>query len=312
MTTRTVGTRGSALALAQAAQVMEALLGRFHDLGLERKIVRTTGDQRQDIPLAAVGAEGVFVKELEQALLEGGVDLAVHSLKDLPTRSDPRLTIAAILPRADARDALVTSGGLRLRDLPDGATLGTGSLRRQSQLALLNRSWRFKGIRGNLETRLTKLRTGDYDALVLACAGLDRLGQGEVITERLPYSAMLPAPGQGAIAVQARAMDQALIERIKTLDDPPTRAAVEAERALLAAIGGGCLVPLGAHGEVQGDQLILDAVLASADGQKVVRGKLEGPVAKPRELGEALGADLLARGGKEILAEVRISGAATS
>ncbi len=303
----TVGTRGSALALAQTAIVMEELLHRIGGLDLARQIVRTSGDQNLEVPLAAVGSEGVFVKELEHALLAGEIDLAVHSLKDLPTESDPRLSLAAILPRADSRDALIAPGRHGLAELPDGAILGTGSLRRRAQLARINPTWRFKDIRGNLDTRLSKLRAGDYDALILACAGLDRLGRTPVISERLSYSAVLPAPGQGAIAVQIRSGDSVLAEILGLLDDPASHTAVAAERSLLAAVGGGCLVPLGAHAELQGDQIILDAVLASEDGSQIVRGRMEGPGAKPRELGAALGADLLARGGEAILAQLRLA-----
>ncbi len=302
----TVGTRGSALALAQTAMVMGDLLRRIGGLELTRQVVRTSGDQNLDVPLSAVGAEGVFVKELEHALLTGEIDLAVHSLKDLPTASDPRLAIAAILPRADCRDALIAPGRHGLSELADGSVIGTGSLRRRAQLVRINPTWRFKDIRGNLDTRLAKLRAGDYDAVILACAGLDRLGRSHVISERLPYSAVLPAPGQGAIAVQIRAQDSVLAEIVGVLDDPATRKAVEAERALLAAVGGGCLVPLGAHAELHGDHLVLDAVLASEDGSQIVRGRMEGPGAKPRELGAALGADLMERGGKTILAQLRL------
>lgn len=301
----TVGTRGSGLALRQATEVLGRLKAVFPKVAFDRLVIRTTGDERTDVPLAAVGTEGVFVRELERALTRGEIDLAVHSLKDLPTALTPGLILAAYLQRADARDALVARNSGGLMDLPDGALIGTGSLRRRAQLAILNPRWRFADIRGNLETRLAKMDDGQYDAIVLATAGLVRLGLGDRISQSLPFSAMLPAPGQGAIAIQIRSDDDRARAMVLLLDDAPTRAAVLAERALLRTVEGGCQVPLGAHAEVVGDQLVLQAVLSSMDGKEVVRGHLEGPIAKPEELGNALGLDLLARGGAEILAGAR-------
>jgi hydroxymethylbilane synthase len=229
----------------------------------------------------------------------------VHSLKDLPTSIPDNLELAAILPRADARDALVTIDGRRLRDLPDGAVFATGSLRRRAQLASLNRTWRFEDIRGNVETRLAKLGEGRLDALVLACAGLERLGLGGRITEPLSFASVLPAPGQGAIAVQIRKGDATIGDMIRILDDAETRAAVTAERALLREVEGGCQVPVGTLARVVGDHLVLEAVIAALDGSKHVRQSLEGPRAKPEALGSALGLELLAKGGRAILDGVR-------
>lgn len=309
MKTYRVGTRGSGLALKQANEVIGRLEAAFPAARFHPLVIRTTGDSRTDVPLAAVGGEGVFVKELERALERGEIDLAVHSLKDLPTSIPDDLEIAAVLPRADARDALLTRDGSHLGALPDGATFGTGSLRRRAQLAILNPAWRCKDVRGNLETRLAKLDGGQFDALILACAGLERLGLGERITERLPYSAMLPAAGQGAIAIEIRRGDAEVGEVVGALDCPDTRAAVVAERALLREVEGGCQVPLGAHAVVIGDHLALEGVLASLDGRKHVRLRLEGPKAKPEALGIALGIELLASGGRAILEEVRAAAA---
>ncbi|MBM3270878.1 MAG: hydroxymethylbilane synthase [Candidatus Sericytochromatia bacterium] len=305
MKTYQVGTRGSGLALKQAHEVIGKLAAAFPASRFHPLIIRTSGDARTDVPLAAVGGEGVFVKELERALERGEIDLAVHSLKDLPTRIPDGLELAAILPRVDTRDALITTNGAHLRDLRDGATFGTGSLRRRAQLALLNPTWNFAEARGNLETRLAKLDEGRFDALILACAGLERLGLAHRITERLPFSAMLPAPGQGAIAIEIRRGDAAVADIVRVLDDPDTHAAVAAERALLREVEGGCQVPVGAHAHVVGDQLILEGVIAALDGRAHVKSRMEGPRAKPEALGVALGLELLAKGGREILDAVR-------
>lgn len=305
MQTFNVGTRGSGLALTQTNEVIGKLAAAFPTYRFHPVVIRTVGDVRTDVPLAAVGSEGVFVKELEAALERGEVDLAVHSLKDLPTKLHAGMTLGAILARVDARDALVGREARTLGDLPDGAVIGTGSLRRRAQLAMINSKWVFKDIRGNLETRLAKLDAGQYDALILACAGLDRLGHGQRISQRLPYSAVMSAPGQAAIAIEIRQGDPEIARIVGSLDDPPSRAAVEAERALLREVEGGCQVPLGAHAEVVGDQLVLEAIVASLDGRKHVKMRMEGPIAKPEALGVTLGLEMLAKGGREILDEVR-------
>ncbi len=300
-----VGTRGSGLALWQTNEVIGKLTAVFPSCRFHPVVIRTTGDVRTDVPLAAVGSEGVFVKELEAALERGEVDLAVHSLKDLPTQLAKGMELPAILPRVDARDALVAHTAKSLSDLPDGAIIGTGSLRRRAQLAMINPRWEFRDVRGNLETRLGKLDSGKYDALILACAGLDRLGFSDRITQRLAYSTMLSAPGQASVAIETRQGDGDIVRIVSALDDAPSRAAVEAERALLREVEGGCQVPLGAHAEVVGDHLILEAIVASLDGTKHVRMRMEGPLAKPEALGITLGLEMLAKGGREILDEVR-------
>lgn len=300
-----VGTRGSLLATTQTAQTVATLQAAHPDLEVETVLVRTTGDIRQDVPLAEVGGDGLFVKELERALAEGRIDLAVHSLKDLPTAQPEGLELAAILPREDARDAFISAEGASLESLPDGARIGTGSSRRQAQLAIMGRPWQVRGLRGNVDTRLARLHEGAFEAILLACAGLDRLDRGSVITERLPFLKMLPAPGQGAVVIQCRGEDAALRARLAAVDDADTRAAVTAERALLACLHGGCSIPLGALGRVRADRLELEAFLGMPDGSDHVRMAWSGPLAKPVDLGEALAERLLDAGGKAILDRLR-------
>ncbi|MEB3203075.1 MAG: hydroxymethylbilane synthase [Candidatus Sericytochromatia bacterium] len=296
-----VGTRGSLLATTQTAQTMATLVAAHPDLEIETVLIRTTGDVRQDVPLAQVGGDGLFVKELERALTDGRIDVAVHSLKDLPTAQPEGLELAAILPREDARDAFISVSGTLLGQLPEGARIGTGSSRRQAQLAVLGRSWQLQGLRGNVDTRLTRLQEGAFDAILLACAGLDRLDRGAVITERISFLRMLPAPGQGAVVIQCRSEDAALRARLAAVDDEATRAAVTAERALLACLHGGCSIPLGALGRVRDDRMELEAFLGLPDGSDHVRLSWTGPLAKPVALGEALADRLLEAGGKAIL-----------
>lgn len=291
----TIGSRGSALALWQARWIAARLAALGHETHLE--IIRTTGDRITDVPLSQVGAgKGVFTKEIEEALLDRRIDLAVHSLKDLPTETPPGLTLAAIPEREDVRDAVV---GRPLAALPAGARIGTSSLRRAAQLRALRRDLAVQSIRGNVDTRLGKLDGGEYDAILLAAAGLRRLGWDARIAEYLEPEAMLPAPGQGALAVETREDGEA--RRIcAALDHAPTRAAVEAERALLSGLGGGCQVPIGAWGRFAGPSLRLSAVVLQADGACALRATAGG--SDPHELGASLAATLLARGARELLA----------
>jgi hydroxymethylbilane synthase len=251
------------------------------------------------VPLAQVGAKGLFTKEIEEALLDGRADLAVHSLKDLPTELPAGLTIAATPEREDARDAMV---GKRLADLPAGATLGTSSLRRSAQLRKLRPDLHIESVRGNLDTRLRKLDQGQYDALVLASAGLKRLGWGDRIAEILEPEVVCPAVGQGALAIETA--NGASREACRMLDHAPTRAAVTAERALLGALGGGCQVPIGAHATVTADRLHLVAVVVSPDGSELVRRSAGGPIAEAARIGRELGETLLAAGADRILESV--------
>ena len=290
-----IASRGSQLALWQARWVEAKLAALGHSCRIE--IVKTTGDRITDVPLAQVGSKGLFTKEIEEALLEGRADLAVHSLKDLPTELPEGLALAAVPEREDARDAVV---GRRLADLAPGARVGTSSLRRAAQLRQLRPDVAIESVRGNLDTRLRKLAEGRYDAILLAAAGLKRLGWEDRIAEILPPETMCSAVGQGALAIEARP-DGAGWEACRPLDHPATRAAVTAERGLLAALGGGCQVPIGAHAILENGALHLRAIVASPDGNRLIRGDARGPVADADALGRRLGADLLARGAKEIL-----------
>ena len=290
-----IASRGSQLALWQARWVAAQLTARGHQCRIE--IVKTTGDRITDVPLAKVGTKGLFTKEIEEALLDGRADLAVHSLKDLPTELPEGLVLAAVPEREDPRDAVV---GQRLADLPPGAKVGTSSLRRAAQLRQLRPGVLVESVRGNLDTRLRKLDEGQYAAILLAAAGLKRLGWGGRIAEILPADAMCPAVGQGALAVETRAGSDGF-DAVQSLDHAATHAAVLAERGLLGALGGGCQVPIGAHATVDGGRLKLLGLVASPDGAEVVRGETEGSVSEAASLGIALGKELLARGARRIL-----------
>ncbi len=296
----TIGSRGSQLALWQANWVK----GRLEELGYECRIeiIRTTGDKIQDVPLAKVGTKGLFTKEIEEALLAGTIDLAVHSLKDLPTVLPEGLTLAAIPEREDVRDALV---GARLADLAPGARVGTSSLRRAAQLRAMRPDLKVETIRGNVDTRLRKLDEGQYDAILLAAAGLRRLGWAARIAELLEAHAMCPAVGQGALAIETRDDGGEGWTACRRLNHEPTEVAVTAERAVLATLGGGCQVPIGAHAVLHEDgRMHLRGVVISPDGGKLIRREAEGATAAAAAMGRALAEDLLAGGGREILDEV--------
>ncbi len=294
----TIGSRGSQLALWQAHWVKQVLEGAGESCRIE--IIKTTGDKITDVPLAKVGTKGLFTKEIEEALLDGRIDLAVHSLKDLPTEVPAGLVIAAIPAREDARDALV---GRSIADLREGAKVGTSSLRRVAQLRAARPDLVIESVRGNLDTRLRKLSEGQYDALVLAAAGLRRLGWADRIAEFVPIDVMCPAVGQGALAIETREGDDAA-RRCARLDDRDTRVAVEAERAVLARLGGGCQVPIGAHARVSGDRLELLAIVGMPDGSRVIRRFTSGAVADAVRIGAELGGELLEAGAREILEAV--------
>lgn len=265
-----LATRGSALALWQAEMVRARLLAFDPALTVEIVVVKTTGDVRQDVPLSAVAGKGVFVREIETALLSGEAHIAVHSAKDLPSVDPPGLTLAAFCERADPRDALVYPSGT-WDILPTGATVATGAPRRVAQLKYARPDLNFVGIRGNVDTRLAKLESGVADALVLACAGLDRLGRSSVITERLPITLSLPQVGQGCVAVQCRTADTGIASMVRAAcDHAETREAVTAERAFLALLGGGCTAPVAAHSIVTGEYLHLTARVADAAGTRLL------------------------------------------
>ncbi len=295
-----IGSRGSKLALWQAEWVRARLAEAGHEA--EIVIIKTTGDKILDVPLARIGGKGLFTKEIEEALLDGRVDLAVHSLKDLPTVLPEGLTIAAMPQREDARDVLV---GGTLEGLPDGAKVGTGSLRRAAQLRALRPGLLVADIRGNVDTRLRKHKEGQYDALVMASAGLTRLGLADEIGEYLAPEVFLPAVAQGALAIETRADGGLGWQAALALHDAAAAAAVEAERALLAGLGGGCQVPLGAYATAAGSTLDLRAVVVSPDGKRLVRLERKGTTGAAAELGAHLADDLLAGEAREIIAEAQ-------
>ncbi len=293
-----IGSRGSQLALWQAKWIAARLAERGQETRIE--IIKTTGDKITDVPLAKVGTKGLFTKEIEEALLDGRIDLAVHSLKDLPTEVPAGLTIAAIPEREDPRDALV---GVTLKNLTAGAKIGTSSLRRAAQLRVIRKDLRIESVRGNLDTRVRKLDEGQYEAIVLASAGLTRLGWAHRIAEILSPEVMCPAVGQGALGVETRVTGSAP-DICSALDHAATRTAVTAERAVLASLGGGCQVPIGAHAQVSGGIVQLIGVVISPDGERVVRKSDQGAVADAENLGRRVGAALLADGAREILEQV--------
>ena len=299
VSTLRIGSRGSQLAQVQAHHIRDLLEAPGHAVTIE--VIKTTGDQITDVALAKVGTKGMFTKEIEEALLERRIDLAVHSLKDLPTEISGEFALAAIPAREDPRDVFC-SPHPSLNDLPTGARVGTSSLRRQAQLKALRPDLQVDSLRGNVDTRLRKLEAGEYDAIILAAAGLRRLGKFEVARQVLSAEIMCPAAGQGALAIEIRAGDSATREAVAFLDHPETRAAVTCERALLSKMGGGCQVPIGAYAESHGRKLDLQAVVVSADGSSVLRESGSGEDAV--SLGEEVGEALLARGGRQILQEV--------
>lgn len=288
-----IGSRGSQLALWQARWVAS----RLESLGEQTRIeiIKTTGDRVTDIPLGQVGSKGLFTKEIEDALLDGSIDLAVHSLKDMPTELPTGLVLAAIPEREDVRDALA---GHTLDDLPPGARVGTGSLRRAAQLRALRPDLGVAPIRGNVDTRLRKLDEGQYDAIILAAAGLTRLGLSARIAQFFEPEEMCPAVGQGALAIETRDSKREIAAR---LNDPTTAAAVQAERSMLGALGGGCQVPVGAYARLIGAELHLRAIVASPDGSRIAQALLTGSVGNPEDLGRRVADELLAQGAQELL-----------
>ncbi|MCU0936988.1 MAG: hydroxymethylbilane synthase [Gammaproteobacteria bacterium] len=304
MDTLRIATRKSPLALWQAEHAAELLRRAHPGLAVELVPMTTRGDRILDVPLAKVGGKGLFVKELEQGLLDGTADIAVHSMKDVPVELPEGLHLPVVLAREDPRDAFVSVRYARLDDLPRGAVVGTSSLRRQVQLLERRPDLRIEGLRGNVGTRLEKLDRGDYDAIVLASAGLKRLGAGDRIREPLSPDTLLPAIGQGAIGVECRRGDRRVETLIAVLHDPETDVRVRAERALNARLAGGCQVPIAGHAELDGDRVRLRGLVGRPDGARVVRGAVGGPRVTAEALGEGLAEDLLARGAAEILRDL--------
>jgi len=297
-----LGTRASALARCQAEWVAAQLRGLHVDIELVP--IATTGDRRRK-SIEAIGSPGVFTKEIQQALLDGRIDLAVHSLKDLPTAAVEGLCLAAVPERFSPADILASHGGRTLSELRAGAVVGTGSPRRRAQVLHFRSDVNVQDIRGNIDTRLRKLREGAFDALVLAEAGLRRLGLDAHIAQTLPWEVMLPAPGQGALAVETRADDATTRRLVERLDDAPTHAAVAAERALLAALGGGCLAPVAALGRVAGGRLMLVGRVLSRDGAEKIEDRGAAPMSEAAALGRRVADALLARGADRLLEAAR-------
>ncbi|HEY6293059.1 MAG TPA: hydroxymethylbilane synthase [Terriglobia bacterium] len=297
-----IGSRGSALALWQANWVRDRLAAAGHEV--EIRVIRTSGDRMPQVPLEDSGVKGLFIKEIEEALAEGAIDLAVHSLKDMPGAQPPGLTLAAVPAREDARDALVSREGATFAELPPGARLGTSSIRRQSQLRHLRPDVAMVPMRGNVGTRLRKLEEGQCDALVLAAAGLIRLGFESKIRQYFSADQLCPAVGQGALAIETRQGDEPVLCAVEPLDDPVAHRAVRAERALLRHLGGGCAVPIAAYAEPIGDGLSLMGVVASPDGSRVVRAETTGSASDPESLGLSVAEELLRLGTRAILEAV--------
>jgi hydroxymethylbilane synthase len=301
-----IGSRGSQLALRQTRLIQEKLSASFPHLILDVEIIKTSGDVKTE-PLSVIGGKGVFTKELEDALIDGRIDIAVHSLKDLPTIVPYEVAIAAICERAEARDALVLRNDFvhnhsSLKDLPSGAVVGTSSQRRLAQLKHLRRDVVVNDLRGNVDTRLRKLDEGQYDAVILAAAGLRRLELGSRINAMIPISEMLPAVGQGALAIETRAGDDGAIEIVRTLDHQPTHVACTAERAFLRALGGGCQLPIAGYAVDSDGELSLEGLVADPSGRQIVRGKIRGSSTDADALGDELAAQLLDQGANNLLA----------
>ena len=299
-----IATRKSPLALWQANYVRDELLKHYPALQVELLPMSTRGDKILDSPLAKVGGKGLFVKELEEALLRNEADLAVHSMKDVPVEFPSGLCLATICPREDPRDAFVSNHFSSIDALPNGARVGTSSLRRQCQLRARRPDLQVLDLRGNVNSRLAKLDAGEYDAILLASAGLKRLGLESRITSLLACSDSLPANGQGAVGIECRSDDVELLSLLATLEDHATRQRVLAERAMNRHLQGGCQVPIGAYAELEGEELWLRGLVGSTDGQRIIRAEIRGPASQAEELGETLATRLIALGADKLLAEI--------
>ena len=296
-----IGTRGSTLALRQTAWVQGRIADRHPNLQIEIVRIKTSGDMITDVPLAKVGGKGLFVKEIEEALLREEIDLAVHSMKDVPTELPVGLHLGAITEREDPRDVLVSRDGRRLVEFPPGTRMGTSSLRRGAQLLGINPQWKIIPLRGNLDTRIRKLQTEGLAAVILAAAGVRRMGLEDRVTEYLPPDLILPAVGQGALGIECR-QEGAVNELISFLNHPASAMAVEGERAFLRRLEGGCQVPIAAYGEIRGGELLLKGMVASVDGSRFFRGEDQGN--DPKAIGRRLAEDLLSQGADRVLQEI--------
>lgn len=304
----TIGTRSSQLALWQSNWVKSELEKKYPKLQIGLIEIKTTGDKILDSPLSKIGDKGLFTKEIEHALLEHKIDAAVHSLKDLPTTLPQGLTIGVVTKREDVHDVFIShpkKSYKHFEDIPHGATIATGSLRRKCQLLNWRSDLNIIELRGNLNTRITKLTESDWDGMILAYAGVYRLGMQKFITEILPVEKMLPAVGQGALAIENRDNDEQVLQYIKHLTHVPTTIATRGERALLHHLEGGCQIPIGAYGRIEENQFVLDVMIGSLDGKQIVRGKIHGPIERTEDLSIQLAQTLLDSGGKEILEQIR-------
>jgi len=300
-----LGTRGSRLALWQAGQVADQLKTAWPELSIETKIIKTIGDKILDVALSRIGDKGLFTKEIENELLEGTVDIAVHSMKDLPSEIPPGLCIGAVLKRENPCDVLISQHNYRFADLPPGAIIGTSSLRRIAQLKARRPDLRFCEIRGNVETRIKKMQELNLDGIILAYAGIKRLGFADRITEQLPLSLVLPAAGQGSIAVEARENDEQTNNLLKAINDDDSAVVIQCERAFLSELQGGCQVPIACLAHIKGEKLTLEGLAASLDGNRVFKGYEEGSRERAMQIGRDLARQLLTEGADAVLAEIR-------
>lgn len=299
-----IGTRQSLLALWQSNHIASLLRQQYPDCEVTLKKIVTKGDKILDVPLAQIGGKGLFTKEIETELLDGTVDLAVHSLKDMPTVLPDGLCLTAITARANVGDAFVSNKYNSFAELPEGAVLGTSSLRRKAQLLAVRPDLKIVDLRGNVDTRLRKLDEGQMDAIILAAAGLERLGHKDRIKEVIPTDICLPAVGQGALAIECRSDNKEVRQMLDFLNNLPTKQATDAERAFLGLIEGGCQVPIGVHAEVENDTIKINAIIASLDGKTVLRDTISGKAQEAEVLGKQLGNKMLAEGGRQILASI--------
>lgn len=299
-----IGTRGSALAIAQSEWIKDKIEGQYPDISIDLVRIRTKGDKIIDSPLAKMGGKGLFVKEIEDALLRKDVDLAVHSIKDVPAELPDGLCLPVFPEREDPRDAFISRFHTSIYDLPDGASIGTGSLRRSSQLLNIKPGLKIVSLRGNVDTRLKRLESGDMEAIILAAAGLNRLGLSDRTTQFLSTDIFLPAIGQGALGIELRKDDERTLEILSFLNHRPTELAIRAERAFLKRLEGGCQVPIAGFGMIKDTDIILKGMVAELDGSRIIRDEVKGPENRPEELGFSLAEKILGSGADKILAGI--------